>query len=87
VLKGVVSVSGNETVIDLSSPGTRAAYTAKYSGRGNIQGSGMIQFYKDDLLIGYILGKKVNSFDSTIFDARITSGSITMHELEFVSSN
>ncbi|WP_251361546.1 phage head-binding domain-containing protein [Escherichia coli] len=87
VLKGVVSVSGNETVIDLSSPGTRAAYTAKYSGRGNIQGSGMIQFYKDDLLIGYISGKKVNSFDSTIFDARITSGSITMHELEFVSSN
>ncbi|MCU6174501.1 phage head-binding domain-containing protein [Citrobacter cronae] len=87
VIKGVISVAGVETVINLNSPGTKAAYTAKYNGRGTVSGSGMVQFYKDDILIGYITGKKVSSFDGALFDARITSGSLTLHELEFISSN
>lgn len=80
---GLISVDGVETTVDLPSAPQKGALTAKYLGKG----VGLVQFFSKGTMIGFISGKKCTSLDGTILDARISSGSMTLHEFEFVSSN
>lgn len=83
-IRGVIAVDGVETVVNLPSQGMKSAWTAKYLGKG----VGLVQFFNDGVLTGYISGKKCSALDGTLMDARVnTAGSMTLAEFEFMSSN
>ncbi len=81
-IRGVISVAGVETVIALPSAPMKGALTAKYNGKG----PGIVQFFSNGVLIGTIANKKLISIDGTLLDARISSGSMALHEFDFVST-